>query len=44
MESMEEIKNYPFYVKEMEFRFNHRNENVYKLLSILYNTGLFGLW
>ncbi len=24
--------NYPFYVKEMEFRFNHRNENVYKLL------------
>jgi transposase len=25
-------KNYPFYVKEMEFRFNHRNENVYKLL------------
>ena len=25
-------KNYPFYLKEMEFRFNHRNENVYKLL------------
>ena len=25
-------QNYPFYVKEMEFRFNHRNENVYKLL------------
>ena len=24
--------NYPFYLKEMEFRFNHRNENVYKLL------------
>ena len=24
--------NYPFYIKEMEFRFNHRNENVYKLL------------
>ena len=24
--------NYPFYVKEMEFRFNHRNENVYNLL------------
>ena len=24
--------NYPFYVKEMEFRFNHRNENVFKLL------------
>ena len=24
--------NYPFYVKEMEFRFNHRNENIYKLL------------
>ena len=25
-------KNYPFYLKEMEFRFNHRNENIYKLL------------
>jgi len=25
-------QNYPFYLKEMEFRFNHRNENVYKLL------------
>jgi transposase len=25
-------KNYPFYLKEMEFRFNHRNENVFKLL------------
>ena len=24
--------NYPFYIKEMEFRFNHRNENVYNLL------------
>ena len=24
--------NYPFYVKEMEFRFNHRNENIYKQL------------
>jgi transposase len=24
--------NYPFYVKEMEFRFNHRKDNVYKLL------------
>lgn len=24
--------NYPFYVKEMEFRFNNRNENVYNLL------------
>jgi len=24
--------NYPLYIKEMEFRFNHRNENVYKLL------------
>jgi transposase len=24
--------NYPFYIKEMEFRFNHRNENVFKLL------------
>ena len=25
--------NYPLYVKEMEFRFNHRNENIYKLLT-----------
>ena len=25
-------QNYPFYVKEMEFRFNHRNDNIYKLL------------
>lgn len=25
-------KNYPLYVKEMEFRFNNRNENVFKLL------------
>lgn len=24
--------NYPSYVKEMEFRFNHRNENLFKLL------------
>ena len=24
--------NYPFYLKEMEFRFNHRNENVFNLL------------
>ena len=24
--------NYPFYVKEMEFRFNNRNDNVFKLL------------
>jgi len=24
--------NYPFYLKEMEFRFNHRNKNVFKLL------------
>ena len=24
--------NYPFYVKEMEFRFNHRNESVFNLL------------
>jgi len=24
--------NYPLYIKEMEFRFNNRNENVYKLL------------
>jgi len=29
-------KNYPFYLKEMEFRFNHRNENVYKLLVNIY--------
>ena len=28
-------KNYPFYLKEMEFRFNNRNENVYNLLSTL---------
>jgi len=25
-------KNYPLYLKEMEFRFNNRNKNVYKLL------------
>ena len=25
-------KNYPLYLKEMEFRFNHRNENVFNLL------------
>ena len=24
--------NYPYYLKEMEFRFNNRNENIYKLL------------
>ncbi|HLD42140.1 MAG TPA: transposase, partial [archaeon] len=24
--------NYPLYLKEMEFRFNHRNEDVFKLL------------
>jgi transposase len=24
--------NYPLYIKEMEFRFNHRKENVFKLL------------
>jgi len=24
--------NYPFYLKEMEFRFNHRNENIFNLL------------
>lgn len=24
--------NYPFYVKEMEFRFNHRNESIFNLL------------
>lgn len=26
------MTNYPFYLKEMEFRFNHRNEDVYELL------------
>jgi len=25
-------KNYPFYLKEMEFRFNHRNEHLFSLL------------
>lgn len=25
-------KNYPLYLKEMEFRFNHRNEDIYELL------------
>ena len=25
-------ENYPYYVKEMEFRFNHRNESVFNLL------------
>jgi transposase len=25
-------QNYPFYLKEMEFRFNHRNESVFNLL------------
>ena len=25
-------KNYPLYLKEMEFRFNHRNEDIYGLL------------
>ncbi len=25
-------KNYPFYLKEMEFRFNNRNQNVFNLL------------
>ncbi|MEN9626158.1 MAG: hypothetical protein RL557_486 [archaeon] len=25
-------QNYPLYVKEMEFRFNHRNDNIYNLL------------
>ena len=25
-------KNYPFYLKEMEFRFNHRNESIFNLL------------
>ena len=26
------MENYPMYLKEMEFRFNHRNEDVFKLL------------
>lgn len=26
------MTNYPLYLKEMEFRFNHRNEDVFKLL------------
>lgn len=26
------MNNYPLYIKEMEFRFNHRNENIYNLL------------
>ena len=26
------MRNYPLYLKEMEFRFNHRNEDVFKLL------------
>jgi len=26
------MQNYPLYLKEMEFRFNHRNEDVFKLL------------
>ncbi len=26
------MKNYPLYLKEMEFRFNHRNEDIYVLL------------
>ena len=25
-------KNYPLYVKEMEFRFNHKNEDLYPIL------------
>lgn len=25
-------ENYPFYLKEMEFRYNHRNEDLYGLL------------
>ncbi|MFH1471496.1 MAG: IS1595 family transposase [Nanoarchaeota archaeon] len=25
-------ENYPFYLKEMEFRYNHRNEDLYELL------------
>ena len=36
-------ENYPLYVKEMEFRFNHRSENVYKLLiDICIKRRLFG--
>jgi len=26
------MENYPLYLKEMEFRFNHRNEDIYSLL------------
>jgi len=26
------MKNYPLYLKEMEFRYNHRNEDIYELL------------
>ena len=32
--------NYPFYLKEMEFRFNHRNENVFNLLFDICVRGL----
>jgi transposase len=32
--------NYPFYVKEMEFRFNHRNESVFNLLFDICVRGL----
>ena len=33
-------KNYPFYLKEMEFRFNHRNRNVFNLLFDICVRGL----
>lgn len=26
------MRNYPLYLKEMEFRFNHRDEDIYELL------------
>jgi len=32
--------NYPFYLKEMEFRFNHRNRNVFNLLFDICVRGL----
>ncbi len=32
--------NYPFYLKEMEFRFNHRNESVFNLLFDICIRGL----
>lgn len=29
-------KNYPLYIKEMEFRFNNKNENIYNLLMQIF--------